>query len=155
MKHAERMEGGLVGAVRPGLRVLTAEDNLVNQKVVLSILELVGLTSDVVADGVEAVEAWRTCPYDLILMDVQMPRMDGVTATRTIREEEGRRGRPRTPIIAVTANAEPHEVAEYLASGMDAVAPKPIQVSVLFRTIEEVLIRARAAAPPARRAEAG
>jgi CheY-like chemotaxis protein len=154
MKDAHR-ESSLLATLRPGLRVLTVEDNPINQKVITSILELVGLTTDLAGDGAEAVEAWRACPYDLILMDVQMPRLDGVSATRLIREEEGRRGGARTPIIAVTANAEPREVAEYLASGMDAVAPKPIQVSALFRAIEQVLTQARTAGRLSPKARAG
>ena len=84
-------------------------------------------------------EAWSRQPWDLIFMDVQMPVMDGPTATRTIRERERVEGRPRIPIIALTANALTHQTAEYLASGMDDVIAKPIEIGRLFLAIEKSL----------------
>jgi len=122
-----------------GLRVLAAEDNVMNQLVLRTLLMQVGIEPRMVANGEEAVEAWERANWDLILMDVQMPVMDGPTATRAIREAEQAGGRPRTPIIALTANAMAHHAEEYTAAGMDAVASKPINLPVLLATIEAVL----------------
>jgi two-component system, sensor histidine kinase len=77
--------------------------------------------------------------WDLILMDVQMPIMDGPTATRAIRAREAATGRRRTPILALTANAMSHQVEDYLAAGMDGFIAKPIQIERLFAAIEEAL----------------
>ncbi len=87
----------------------------------------------------DAVEAWATGDWDLILMDIHMPVMDGVTATGLIRNGEARTGRARTPIVALTANAMRHQTAEYLAAGMDAVVAKPIEVRRLYEVIERML----------------
>jgi CheY-like chemotaxis protein len=121
------------------LRVLAAEDNATNQMVLKLLLSQAGVEPMVVENGALAVEAWRTSDFDLILMDIQMPVMDGVEAARTIRREEAESGRARTPIIALTGNAMAHQVAEYSAVGMDAHVPKPIDVRVLFLTIEKLL----------------
>jgi len=80
-------------------------------------------------------------------MDVQMPRMDGPTATREIRRREAELGRPRTSIVALTANAMAHQVDDYLAAGMDDFIAKPIEVSQLFAVLQRVLDRAEEAAP--------
>jgi len=118
-----------------GLRVLAAEDNAVNRLVLKALLSGVGLDPVIVENGAEAVAAWRNGVCDIILMDVQMPVMDGPTATRAIRDIEAREGRPRTPIIGLTANAMAHQVIEYLAAGMDQVVTKPIEVQKLFEAI--------------------
>ena len=118
------------------LRILAAEDNSVNQLVLKTLLSQVGIDPMVVSDGAEAVEAWREHDWDLILMDVQMPVMDGPTATRAIRELERAKGRARTPIIALTANAMAHQIAEYRAAGMDGFVSKPIDIEKLFAAIE-------------------
>jgi CheY-like chemotaxis protein len=91
-----------------------------------------------VADGQAAVEAAAQGGWDLILMDVQMPVMDGPTATRRIREHEADAGLARTPIIALTANAMAHQEAEYRAAGMDALVPKPLEVARLVEAIAAV-----------------
>ncbi|MDX5330332.1 MAG: response regulator [Caulobacteraceae bacterium] len=127
------------------LRVLAAEDNQVNQLVLKTLLGQLGVEPCFVEDGAQAIEAWRREPWDLILMDAQMPTMDGLEATRRIRAEESRSERPRTPIIALTANALTHQTAEYLACGMDQVVPKPIQVARLVEAMNAAL-DARAAA---------
>jgi PAS domain S-box-containing protein len=124
---------------RPPLRVLAAEDNPVNQLVLKTLLGQIGVEPTIVSDGVDAVAAWESQPWDLILMDVQMPRMDGPTAARFIRDRERAQGRPRTPIIALTANAMTHQVGAYLAAGMDAFVAKPIEVARLFAAMEEAL----------------
>ena len=122
-----------------GVRLLAAEDNPVNQLVLKTLLELIGIEPVMVADGVDAVAAWESGDWDIILMDVQMPRMDGPTAVRFIRERELAQGRPRTPILALTANAMTHQVAEYLEAGMDDFVPKPIEVERLFAALDAAL----------------
>jgi signal transduction histidine kinase/CheY-like chemotaxis protein len=133
---------GAAAAAAPeelGLRVLAAEDNPVNQLVIKTLLHQAGIDPVMVDNGREAVEAYRLSAFDLILMDVQMPEMDGPTATRTIRQLEASSGRPAVPIIALTANVLAHQVAAYRQAGMDAHVAKPIDAAVLFRTINEVL----------------
>jgi CheY-like chemotaxis protein len=121
------------------LRLLAAEDNPTNQQVLAAVLGSLGIEVHIVPDGKEAVEAWRTGSYDLILMDIQMPVMDGITAASTIREAEQTSGRRRTPIVALTANALTHQVEEYLAVGMDAHVAKPIEIAKLYDAISSVL----------------
>jgi PAS domain S-box-containing protein len=121
------------------LRVLAAEDNPTNQLVLRTILDVFGLDLTVASNGLEAVEAWRGGGFDLILMDVQMPVMDGRAATRAIRAEEAAKGLPRTPIVALSANAFQHQIDEYLAAGMDAHVAKPIELPNLQRTLQQVL----------------
>ncbi len=120
------------------LRVLAAEDIPTNQLVLRTILQAFGVEVEMVENGQMAVDAWREHAVDLILMDIQMPVMDGVVATRTIRAEEFATGRARTPIIAVSANAAPNQVALYLDSGMDGHVPKPIEVAKLHDAILRV-----------------
>ena len=123
------------------LRVLAAEDNVINQLVLKTLLAQVGVDPLVVSNGAEAVEAWRSGDWDVILMDVQMPIMDGPTAARTIRETEKQTGRVRTPIIALTANAMAHHVQDYIAAGMDGHVSKPIETSQLFAAIDAALAK--------------
>ena len=134
-------------AQAPVLRVLAAEDNAVNQLVIRTLLEQAGVHPCVVADGAQALEAWEREPWDLILMDVQMPVMDGPTATLEIRRREAALGRSPTPIIALTANAMAHQIAEYRAAGMDAIVAKPIDAGQLLATMQELLSRPAAASP--------
>jgi signal transduction histidine kinase/DNA-binding response OmpR family regulator len=128
-----------------GLRVLAAEDNSVNRLVLKTLLGAFGLAPVIVEDGRQAVEAWQSGVWDVLLMDIQMPVMDGLEAVRAIRAAELAEGRRRTPIIAVTANATPQEVATYVAAGMDGCIPKPIDPALLFQTMEDVV----EAGPPA------
>jgi len=131
---------GEAAPVRPAsLRVLAAEDNHVNQLVLRTLLQQVGVEPVIVDDGAAAVAAWRGQDWDLILMDVQMPVMDGPTATRAIRAAEAAAGRRRTPVVALTANAMSHQVAEYAAAGMDGFIAKPIRVEELYAALEGVL----------------
>jgi signal transduction histidine kinase/ActR/RegA family two-component response regulator len=117
------------------LRVLAADDNEVNRLVLKTLLSQVGVEPVLVVDGVEAVAAWEREHWDLILMDVQMPTMDGIDATWAIREREAASGRARTPIIGLTANTMSHQVDEYLAAGMDDHVGKPINANRLFEAI--------------------
>jgi signal transduction histidine kinase/AmiR/NasT family two-component response regulator len=120
-------------------KVLAAEDNEVNQLVLKTLLSQAGLEPTVVADGRQALEAWRREPWDLILMDIQMPEMDGLAATAAIREEERAGGRPHTPIIALTADALTHQTATYRAAGIDGFVAKPIEAARLFEAINEAV----------------
>jgi signal transduction histidine kinase/CheY-like chemotaxis protein len=121
------------------VRILAAEDNQVNRLVLKTLLNQIGLHPDIVGNGLLAVEAWRMGAYDVILMDIQMPEMDGLTATREIRAEEAATGRPRTPILGLTANAMSHQVDEYRRAGMDGHVAKPIDVAKLFAALEAAL----------------
>ena len=128
-----------------GCRVLVAEDNQVNQRVALGMLEKLGMRADAVANGAEAVAALLLMHYDLVLMDVQMPEMDGFEATAVIRERE-RGSEGRIPIIALTAHVMQGYRERCLAAGMDDHLPKPIDP----RQLEAVLLRwapTRAARP--------
>jgi signal transduction histidine kinase/CheY-like chemotaxis protein len=121
------------------LRVLAAEDNAVNQLVLKTLLHQLGLEPIVVEDGAAAVEAWSASEWDVILMDVQMPVMDGLTAAAEIRRMERETGRRPTPIIALTANAMSHQVEQYLAAGMDGHVAKPIAAADLFQALSAVM----------------
>lgn len=120
-------------------RVLAADDNPTNRLVLRAILQQSGIDPMIVDDGAAAVAAWRTGSWDVILMDIQMPVLDGLVATRQIREEEATTGRTRTPIIALTANTLADQVESYFAGGMDGLVPKPVEVGRLFAEIEAVL----------------
>jgi two-component system, sensor histidine kinase len=121
------------------LRVLAAEDNPVNQLVLKTVLAQLGLWPTLVSDGAAALAAWETDSWDLILMDVQMPVMDGPTAVREIRARERALGLPRTPILALTANAMTHQTSTYREAGMDGVVAKPINIADLFAAINTAL----------------
>ncbi|MEO6341040.1 MAG: glucokinase, partial [Caulobacteraceae bacterium] len=130
------------------LRVLAAEDNPVNRLVLMTLLHQLGIEPTCVEDGEAAVEAWRSGDWDVILMDIQMPKLDGVEATRRIRALEAELGRPRTPIVALTANVMSHQVGEYLDAGMDTHVAKPIQAEALFRAVVSLVDGADAEPQP-------
>jgi CheY-like chemotaxis protein len=111
-------------------QILLVEDNLVNQKVALQQLKKFGYTAQIANDGQEAVEMVRKHAYSLILMDCQMPRMDGFEATGVIRQLEAESGR-HTPIVAMTANAMEGERELCLRAGMDDYVPKPVRLEQL------------------------
>jgi CheY-like chemotaxis protein len=123
-----------------GLRVLLAEDNPVNQKFAIRAIEKSGHSVIVANNGREAVDAWQHGTFDVVLMDVQMPEMDGLQATATIRELEREGGmETRTPIIAMTANAMKGDRERCLEAGMDGYVSKPVKQQTLFAEIERVL----------------
>ncbi|WP_300576856.1 ATP-binding protein [Phenylobacterium sp.] len=127
-------------AGRP-LRLLAAEDNVTNQQVLAAVMASLGVEVEIVADGAAAVDAWANGDYDLILMDIQMPVLDGIAAAREIRRLEAGSDRARIPIVALTANALAHQVADYLAAGMDDHVAKPIEIAKLYETICTVMDR--------------
>ncbi len=119
--------------------LLIAEDDLINQKVIRRQLQILGISCEVVGDGVEALTRWRQGQFDLILSDLHMPEMDGYELARCIRTQEASTGMPRTPILALTANALKDEEARALACGMDAYLTKPIAIKELQRRLAEWL----------------
>jgi CheY-like chemotaxis protein len=119
--------------------VLVADDDAVNQKVVRAFLERLGVRVDCVNDGAEAVRAASTVRYDLVLMDCQMPTMDGFAATRQIRSLGGPTS--TIPVVALTASAFDDAREQCLAAGMDRYLTKPIQRSALRETLHELLFR--------------
>jgi PAS domain S-box-containing protein len=134
-------------AARLPLKVLVAEDNVVNQRVALRLLQRLGYHADVAANGLEVIEAVERQPYSVVLMDIQMPEMDGLQAARWIRQRRGPLGLPR--IIAMTANAMPGDREAYLAAGMDGYVAKPIELDDLAAALRLADSQVRAAALPA------
>ena len=120
------------------LNILVAEDNVVNQKLAVALLERHGHRVQLACNGAEAVELFRDFPFDLVLMDIQMPVMDGYTSTAKIRELEARTSADiRTPIVALTAHAGSKDRAKCLANGMDDYLSKPIRAEKLYRIIDQ------------------
>ncbi len=117
------------------LRVLVAEDGLVNRKLAVSVLQREGHEVTLATNGENAVRALRYANFDLVLMDVEMPVMDGLAATNAIRQRESQRG-GHLAIVAVTSSSGPDEC---LAAGMDAYLPKPLRHDALTQTMQQVL----------------
>jgi PAS domain S-box-containing protein len=140
---AERRPLNLPSGLKP--RILLAEDNPTNQEVALGLLAKFGLRADVVGDGAEAVQSLARIPYDLVLMDMQMPVMDGIEATRTIRDPNSAVLNRQVPIVAMTANASPAARQLCLDAGMDAYVAKPVSADALMRAIEAGLSAGAAA----------
>jgi CheY-like chemotaxis protein len=124
--------------------ILIVDDNATNRMVAEALCEMFDCTSEQAVDGVEAVEMASIGRYDLILMDIKMPRMDGVAATRAIRALPGPAG--IVPIVALTANADPSDVRDYIAAGMNDVVEKPIKAERLLTVFDKVLNGDREAA---------
>ena len=122
-------------AARHPLRILLAEDNVVNQKLALRLLQQMGYRADLASNGVEAIECIERQPYDVVLMDVQMPEMDGLDATRRITQRWPANERPR--IVAMTANAMQGDREHCLAAGMDDYMSKPIRVDQLIAALAQ------------------
>jgi CheY-like chemotaxis protein len=128
------------------LRILLAEDNAVNRRVAESVLSKCGHSVRVAHNGREAVEAHAGEPFDLILMDLQMPEVGGLEATRRIRERERTAGLARVPVLALTANAAADDRDACLAAGMDGCLAKPFQASQLLATVDRMSATASAGA---------
>ncbi len=120
------------------------DDNATNRMVAEGLCEMFDCTSECAEDGVEALEAARSGRFHLILMDIKMPRMDGIEATKAIRQLPGAAG--RVPIVALTANADPEDAKTYIACGMSSVVEKPIKPERLLMAINAALEGAEAAA---------
>jgi len=131
------IDAGLAG--RHPLRILVAEDNAVNQKLALRLLSQMGYRADLASNGIEAIESLTRQPYDVVLMDVQMPEMDGLEASRQITQRWPSGQRPR--IIAMTANAMQGDREACLAAGMDDYVTKPIRVDALVQALLAVVAR--------------
>ncbi|GJD54156.1 PAS domain S-box protein [Methylobacterium dankookense] len=138
-------EASAAPVIRTSHHLLLAEDVPLNQDLACLILRGAGHTVDVVGDGAEAVAAVRTNSYDLVLMDVQMPGVDGLTATRRIRALDGAAG--RVPIVALTANVLPQQVAALHATGMDGHVGKPFRKDALLAAVERWALRRMAGTP--------
>jgi CheY-like chemotaxis protein len=123
-------------AERYPLRILLAEDNLVNQKVAIGLLNKMGYQPDVAATGIEVVEALNRQPYDLILMDIQMPEMDGVEAIERIKQ--GWTARDRPAIVAMTAHAMRGDREKYMNLGIQGYISKPVKVVELSEVLKKV-----------------
>jgi CheY-like chemotaxis protein len=117
--------------------LLVAEDNKTNQMLIKILLDDMGVSYKVVDDGEEAVQAFLDEEFDLILMDINMPNMDGIEATKIIRKQNNERN--RTPIIALTANAMKEDVKAYLEAGMNAHVSKPINNTLLAKELSRFL----------------
>jgi len=128
---------GEAALVKRSAHVLVVDDNATNRMVAEALCEMFDCTSECVEDGFEALEAARTGRFDLILMDIRMPRMDGVEATRAIRALPGPAG--AVPIIALTANADPEDAKSYVSCGMHSVVEKPIKPERLLQAMNEAL----------------
>ena len=130
-----RSEVNLLEVLGRPIRVLVAEDNAINQKIVLKLLSSLGVKADAVASGLEVIESLRDISYDLILMDCQMPEMDGYEATGIIRKSRALEWN-EIPIIALTANAIQGDEQRCLAAGMDAYLTKPISKPMLIEALQ-------------------
>lgn len=136
---APRAEATGPSLMEHALRVLVVDDNPTNLLVVETLLGCIGVATATATNGLDAVKAWEDEAWDVILMDVNMPQMDGLEATRLIRAREIAGSRPRTPIIAVTASVMSHETQIYLAAGMDDVVAKPVDAKRLYNALEQSL----------------
>ena len=125
--------------------VMIVEDKELNMKLFNDLLESRGYAVIQTRNGMEALDLARAHMPDLILMDIQMPVLDGIGAAREIRRLEAGSGQGRIPIVALTANALAHQVADYLAAGMDDHVAKPIEIAKLYETICTVMDRQGAA----------
>ena len=138
---AARIEDVGHGEPSRPLHILLADDDAINQKLATILLEKAGYRVTTATDGQAALQAWQAGGHDLILMDMQMPGMDGIQATRRIREIERQRG-GHTPIVALTSNTSPEERERCLQAGMDGHVAKPIRQDELYRAIQAASPRA-------------
>jgi CheY-like chemotaxis protein len=151
--RASVVQNAVEGYEPADLRILAAEDNPTNQLVLKTLLAQIGVDPLIVDNGAKALDAWRLQAFDVILMDMQMPVMDGLAATLAIRALELEQERPRVPIIAFTANVMSHQVKSYLDAGMDAVVAKPIEFPKLIEALEMVLAASEGENPADSRTE--
>ncbi len=134
-KSAVQSRNDTTPEARP--QILLVEDNKVNQQVAIGILQHLGYDADIAVNGIDAIKRYKTHEYDLLLMDIQMPDMDGYEATRSIRDYEKDAGLHRVPIVAMTAHAMKGDREKCLSAGMDGYLPKPIQAEDLDMEIRK------------------
>jgi CheY-like chemotaxis protein len=146
-REREEAPARRTSTTRTGLRVLVAEDNATNQKLVFAMLDLHGHAVTLVSNGTQAVERASAEPFDVVLMDVQMPEMSGLEATVAIRKQEAGTGR-HLPIVALTARAMAGDREQCFAAGMDAYVAKPVKAAELFSAIDAVLAGTPSSPPP-------
>ena len=130
---------GPIESEEGSFRVLVTDDNAVNRRVAELIMSSIGAEVICAENGQEAVDAFDQGPFDVVLMDLQMPIMDGLTATRTIREHEAERGLPRTPVVVVSANVMPEQKAASAAAGADDHLGKPVRAEELVAAVVKVI----------------
>ena len=126
------------------VRVLVVDDNETNRFVFEMILDAAGVDCVLVADGEEAIAAWEAASFDVVLMDIAMPGMDGCEVVRLIRDRERAERRPRTPILAATANVSEHHLEAYRAAGMDGEVAKPVAAAALIGAVRDAIENGRA-----------
>lgn len=141
-------------ATERALRVLAADDHPTNRAVIEVILGLVDAELTCVEDGAQAVEAFKASDFDVVLMDLQMPVMDGLTAIREIRRYEAECSRRRTPVLAISANAMSEHIAASREAGADMHIPKPVIPNNLLESLAEAVAAAQTDAPVAGAAQA-
>lgn len=129
-----------VAPARKALKVLVAEDNTINQRLVIAMLTTLGHTGVVVGDGEKALKCLSKLTFDVVLMDVMMPNMDGLQALATLRAQEQAQG-GHVPIIMVTAHTEPGDKAKFKQAGADGYVAKPLQIGHLCAELDRVLAR--------------
>jgi CheY-like chemotaxis protein len=139
------------GAVPSRLHCLVVEDNPTNQFVIALFLRKLGVTHDLATRGAEALAALADRRFDLVLMDIEMPMLDGYATTREWRRREAAQGRARTPVIALSADALPESRARAFDAGMDDFLTKPLAIDALRATIRDRAGQPYAAVPPALR----
>jgi signal transduction histidine kinase/CheY-like chemotaxis protein len=135
----DEAKASLADGAQASGRILAVDDNPMNLLVLKTLLGQIGLSPETAGDGAAALEAWEAQDWDLILMDVQMPVLDGLAATRRIREREAETGRTPTPIIALTADVMSHQVVASRAAGMNGLVGKPIDAHELFSAVTAAL----------------
>jgi CheY-like chemotaxis protein len=142
--HLADHQGGSSGQApdAEGVRVLVADDNPTNRKVLELMLSAAGVQPTSVENGREAVEAWRAATFDVVLMDLRMPVMDGLEAIRAIRSEEAATGRGATPVVVLSANTAPQDLDASAKAGADGHIGKPVRADELFAAIDQAMSKA-------------
>ena len=129
-----------------GFRALVADDNPINLQIIDSFLRRLGLTTTLVENGRQAVNAWAPGRFDILCLDISMPELTGIEVLRDIRQRSSASGSPMPPVVAITANALPAQVSEYLAAGFDGCIAKPVRRMQIGEELSRLLGRSATAA---------
>lgn len=129
-----------------GFRALVADDNPINLQIIDSFLRRLGLTTTLVENGRQAVNAWAPGRFDILCLDISMPELTGIEVLRDIRQRSSASGTPMPPVVAITANALPAQVSEYLAAGFDGCIAKPVRRMQIGEELSRLLGRSATAA---------